>query len=66
MLIEESSCIEMFDLVEGLYRLKISLLNNELRTVVLQGKYMKSPRDVVALLLFFGQAGQEAQNADII
>ena len=53
-LLEEGSCNEMFELVEGLYRLKIDSLTSSLRNVVMQGKYMKSPKDVVVLLLFFG------------
>jgi hypothetical protein len=42
-LIDSGSCFAVFDLVEGLYRLKIDSLHTEVRQVVLQGKYMKSP-----------------------
>ena len=56
------SNVEIFPLVEGLYRLRVDSLNEDLRRVMQEGSYSSTAQDTSVALLFFGRLSKLYQN----
>ena len=56
------SNVEIFPLVEGLYRLRVDSLNEDLRRVMQEGSYSRTAQDTSVALLFFGRLSKLYQN----
>jgi hypothetical protein len=46
---------EVYQLLEGLHRLRIDSLNSEVRNLISEGNYARSAREIVMATLFFSK-----------
>ena len=52
----------LFTLLEGLYKLKLDMFNDELRQIVKDGSFSRTAPDIAVSLLFFARLVEQGKN----